>query len=93
MRKMRNQESFTIDTTNILFIGSGAFNGLEALVADRKNKGVSCREPTRLRAAPASLGDPARVPAPAAAVHRLQRQLEGPQGTGGRQALAPGWQR
>merc|ERR1712146_821751 len=32
-------ESFSIDTSNILFIGSGAFNGLEKLISNRQAKG------------------------------------------------------
>ena len=30
-----------LDTSNILFVGSGAFNGLESLVKNRQSKGVS----------------------------------------------------
>lgn len=36
-RKLRG-ESVAVDTTNILFIGSGAFNGLDRIVARRKNE-------------------------------------------------------
>lgn len=36
-------ETLTVDTTNILFIASGAFNGLDKVVAKRKNEKVcSC---------------------------------------------------
>ena len=33
-------ETLAIDTTNILFIASGAFNGLDKIVARRKNEKV-----------------------------------------------------
>ena len=33
-------ENITIDTTHILFIASGAFNGLETIVARRRNEKV-----------------------------------------------------
>ncbi|OQV25160.1 ATP-dependent Clp protease ATP-binding subunit clpX-like, mitochondrial [Hypsibius exemplaris] len=36
-RKMRG-ETVQVDTTNILFIGSGAFNGLDRIVSRRKNE-------------------------------------------------------
>eukprot|EP00045_Choanoeca_perplexa_P015299 m.190367 g.190367 ORF g.190367 m.190367 type:complete len:571 (-) comp16939_c0_seq2:1699-3411(-) len=37
-RKARS-ETIALDTSNILFVGSGAFNGLETLVKDRQSKG------------------------------------------------------
>ena len=39
-RKMRG-ESVPVDTTNILFVASGAFNGLEKIIARRKSDKVS----------------------------------------------------
>lgn len=39
-RKMR-VESVPVDTTNILFIASGAFNGLEKFVSRRMHEKVS----------------------------------------------------
>lgn len=39
-RKMQRGESVSVDTTNILFIGSGAFNGLDRIVSRRKNEKV-----------------------------------------------------
>jgi ATP-dependent Clp protease ATP-binding subunit ClpX len=36
-RKLRG-ESITVDTTNILFVASGAFNGLDRVVSRRKNE-------------------------------------------------------
>ncbi|KAI1301945.1 ATP-dependent Clp protease ATP-binding subunit clpX-like, mitochondrial [Halotydeus destructor] len=36
-RKLRG-ESVTVDTTNILFVASGAFNGLDRIVSRRKNE-------------------------------------------------------
>ena len=38
-RKMRG-ETIPIDTTNILFIGSGAFTGLDKIVGNRLNEKV-----------------------------------------------------
>ena len=37
-------DTIAVDTTNILFVASGAFNGLEKVVAKRKNEkvGVAC---------------------------------------------------
>ena len=35
-----NRETVNIDTTNILFIASGAFSGLEKKIAERLNKKV-----------------------------------------------------
>ena len=40
MRKMRG-ESVAVDTTNILFVASGAFNGLDDIVKKRKTDRVS----------------------------------------------------
>eukprot|EP00730_Choanoeca_flexa_P016167 TRINITY_DN7584_c0_g1_i3.p1 TRINITY_DN7584_c0_g1~~TRINITY_DN7584_c0_g1_i3.p1 ORF type:complete len:582 (+),score=157.90 TRINITY_DN7584_c0_g1_i3:197-1942(+) len=37
-RKVRS-ETIALDTSNILFVGSGAFNGLEGLVKERQSKG------------------------------------------------------
>lgn len=34
-------ETYSVDTTNILFILSGAFIGLEKIIGDRLSKGVS----------------------------------------------------
>lgn len=39
-RKLRG-ESVAVDTTNILFVASGAFNGLEKCIARRLNDRVS----------------------------------------------------
>lgn len=39
-RKLRG-ESVAIDTTNILFVASGAFNGLDKIIARRKNEKVN----------------------------------------------------
>lgn len=39
-RKLRG-ESVQVDTTNILFIGSGAFNGLEKIIEKRIHKKVN----------------------------------------------------
>ena len=39
-RKMRG-DSVAVDTTNILFVASGAFNGLEKMVLRRKQDKVS----------------------------------------------------
>ena len=44
-RKMRSAgagggDSYQVDTSNILFIASGAFNGLDKIVARRKNQKV-----------------------------------------------------
>lgn len=41
-RKFRG-ETVQVDTTNILFVGSGAFNGLDRIVGRRKNEKVSGR--------------------------------------------------
>ena len=38
-RKMRG-ESVAVDTTNILFIASGAFNGLDRIITTRRNQKV-----------------------------------------------------
>ena len=39
-RKLRG-ESVQVDTTNILFVASGAFNGLDRIVSRRTNERVS----------------------------------------------------
>lgn len=39
-RKMRG-DTVQVDTTNILFVASGAFNGLDRVISRRKNKKVS----------------------------------------------------
>lgn len=39
-RKLRG-ETIQVDTTNILFVASGAYNGLERLIARRNNANVS----------------------------------------------------
>lgn len=39
-RKMRG-ETIQVDTTNILFVASGAYNGLDRLISRRKNEKVS----------------------------------------------------
>lgn len=39
-RKMRTAETVQVDTTNILFIASGAFNNLDRIVGRRKNEKV-----------------------------------------------------
>lgn len=38
-RKLRG-ETVQVDTTNILFVASGAFNGLDRIVSRRKNEKV-----------------------------------------------------
>ena len=43
-RSSRNKlrgETVPIDTTNILFVASGAFNGVDAIVGRRKNEKVA----------------------------------------------------
>lgn len=42
-RKLRG-ETVQVDTTNILFVGSGAFNGLDRIISRRNNEkvGVCC---------------------------------------------------
>ena len=44
--RSRSQETVKVDTTNILFIASGAFNGLDSIIGKRKNEkvGFSCIE-------------------------------------------------
>ena len=37
-RKTGRSDTVTVDTTNILFVGSGAFNGLDKIVSRRKNE-------------------------------------------------------
>lgn len=44
-RKLRG-ETVQVDTTNILFVASGAFNGLDRIISRRKNEKVNL---TRLR--------------------------------------------
>lgn len=39
-RKLRG-ETVQVDTTNILFVASGAFNGLDRIISRRKNEKVS----------------------------------------------------
>jgi ATP-dependent Clp protease ATP-binding subunit ClpX len=39
-RKLRG-ETIQVDTTNILFVASGAYNGLERLIQRRNNENVS----------------------------------------------------
>ena len=39
-RKNPRGETIQVDTSNILFIASGAFNGLEDLIKKREEKGV-----------------------------------------------------
>lgn len=39
-RKLRG-ETIQVDTTNILFVASGAYNGLERLITRRNNENVS----------------------------------------------------
>lgn len=41
MKKMRGSETVVVDTTNILFIGAGAFSGLEKVIQRRVNMRVS----------------------------------------------------
>lgn len=36
-------ETYSVDTSNILFILSGAFIGLDKIIGDRMSKGVSCQ--------------------------------------------------
>ena len=38
--RSRSQETVKVDTTNILFIASGAFNGLDSIIGKRKNEKV-----------------------------------------------------
>lgn len=38
-RKLRG-ETIQVDTTNILFVASGAYNGLERLISRRNNENV-----------------------------------------------------
>jgi len=61
-RKMRS-ETIQVDTTNILFVASGAFNGLDKIIGRRKRQkylgfGVpSSEEPNRRRASQMDLND------------------------------------
>lgn len=41
-RKLRG-ETVQVDTTNILFVASGAFNGLDRIISRRKNEKVNLR--------------------------------------------------
>ena len=43
-RKLRG-ESVQVDTTNILFVASGAFNGLDRVISRRKNEKVGTALP------------------------------------------------
>jgi ATP-dependent Clp protease ATP-binding subunit ClpX len=47
-RKLRG-ETVQVDTTNILFVASGAYNGLDRLISRRKNEKVSTNELIRSR--------------------------------------------
>ena len=40
-RKLRG-DSVAVDTTNILFVASGAFNGVDRIVSRRKHQKVRC---------------------------------------------------
>lgn len=40
IKKFRNG-SVSVDTSNILFVASGAFNGIDRLVSNRSNQSVS----------------------------------------------------
>lgn len=46
-RKLRG-ETVQVDTTNILFVASGAFNGLDRIISRRKNEKVSLNNSVRL---------------------------------------------
>lgn len=46
-RKLRG-ETVQVDTTNILFVASGAFNGLDRIISRRKNEKVDSHSPVRL---------------------------------------------
>lgn len=39
--RSRSQETVKVDTTNILFVASGAFNGLDSIISKRKLEKVS----------------------------------------------------
>lgn len=39
-RKTRQSDGVAVDTTNILFIASGAFTGLDSVISRRKNEKV-----------------------------------------------------
>lgn len=43
-RKLRG-ETVQVDTTNILFVASGAFNGLDRIISRRKNEKVNLTAP------------------------------------------------
>lgn len=42
-RKLRN-ETVQVDTTNILFVASGAFTGLDRLISRRTNQNVMTKQ-------------------------------------------------
>lgn len=44
-RKLRG-ETVQVDTTNILFVASGAFNGLDRIISRRKNEKVQFKMDT-----------------------------------------------
>lgn len=44
-RKLRG-ETVQVDTTNILFVASGAFNGLDRIISRRKNEKVILARPS-----------------------------------------------
>jgi ATP-dependent protease Clp ATPase subunit len=46
-RKLRG-ETVQVDTTNILFVASGAFNGLDRIISRRKNEKVRVTSPAPL---------------------------------------------
>merc|ERR1739844_562841 len=54
--RKHKSESMVVDTSNVLFVGSGAFNGLDKIVSRRKNEkylgfGMQSNEPQGRRAA------------------------------------------
>lgn len=80
-RKLRG-ESVVVDTTNILFVGSGAFNGLDRIVSRRKNEkylgfGATVSESQGRRAASAAdVADNYTVPDDLAEKDALLRAVE-----------------
>lgn len=42
LRIIAKSETYQVDTSNVLFILSGAFVGLDKIVLGRMSKGVSC---------------------------------------------------
>lgn len=50
-RKLRG-ETVQVDTTNILFVASGAFNGLDRIISRRKNEKVPFKLDTVYETAP-----------------------------------------